>query len=88
MDGSQLREARNTSERRRIIVAALSNPTFTSRSWRSQGLFFRVFGAAESIGSFDATLQKLRRDYPQLNSRTWFMDDAKRGILTACTVEA
>lgn len=88
MDGSQIHEARNASERRQRIVDTLLSPAHGSRFWSREGVFFPVFGAAESIGSVDAAMQELRRDYPQLISSIWFIDDSERGILTPCLIEA
>lgn len=87
MDGTRLREARSSAERRCKILDLFLSKASSSKSSTGSKMFFPVF-AAEASASIEATMRQLQNDYPQLIGGTWFIDDRERGIVPAGKLDA
>ena len=83
IDGTPLREARSSAERRRGILDVVSSTAAASQSPCEPGTFFPVFGARDASDSIDAMMRELQNHYPKLISGTWFVDDWERGVVSA-----
>lgn len=76
MDGAFLRTARTARQRRRQLVDALvKSHALQPRT------FLPVFDASGTIEAAEAMLRELRAEYPEVVSTTWFLDDAKQGLI-------
>lgn len=83
IDGTLLREAQSSAERRRGILDAVLSTASASQSPCEPGTFFPVFGASDASDSIDAIMRELQDHYPKLIGGTWFVDDRERGIVSA-----
>ena len=83
IDGTLLREAQSSAERRRGILDAVLSTASASQSPCEPGTFFPVFGAVDASDSIDATMRELQEHYPKLIGGTWFIDDRDRGLVSA-----
>ena len=83
IDGTLLREAPSSAERRRRILDAVLSTAAASQSPCEPGTFFPVFGASDGSDSIDATMRELQEHYPKLIGGTWFIDDRDRGLVSA-----
>ncbi len=83
IDGTLLREAQSSTERRRRILDAVSSTASASQSPCEPGRFFPVFAASDASNSIDATMRELQDHYPKLIGGTWFIDDRDRECVSA-----
>ena len=83
IDGTLLREAPSSAERRRRILDAVLSTAAASQSPCEPGTFFPVLGASDGSDSIDATMRELQEHYPKLISGTRFIDDRERGLVSA-----
>lgn len=80
-DGSLLRSASTSAERRDAILRTLVHAASTSGSSTERGAFFPVFGADEPAEHVEAAVRELGARFPHLIGARWFRDDRARGIV-------
>ena len=83
IDGTLLREAQSSAERRRGILDAVWSTASASQSPCEPRTFFPVFTARDASDSIGATMRELQDHYPKLVGGTWFVDDREREIVYA-----